>query len=133
MTCFRETFPPGYNGFLFLYDDWMPLVAMHWEHRFKHMVGRYNEIYRVQMPKISPHICRHTYCTNMARSGMNPKTLQYLMGHSDISVTMNTYTHLGLDAARDEMVRMEELEQAKKEVHGGDKIKPISQWAFRAG
>ena len=32
----------------------------------------------------------------MARSGMNPKTLQYLMGHSDISVTMNTYTHLGL-------------------------------------
>ena len=25
---------------------------------------------------------------------MNPKTLQYLMGHSDISVTMNTYTHL---------------------------------------
>ena len=44
------------------------------------------------MPKISPHICRHTYCTNMARSGMNPKTLQYLMGRSDISVTMNTYT-----------------------------------------
>ena len=54
---------------------------------------------------------RDFYCTNMARSGMNPKTLQYLMGHSDIGVTMNTYTHLGLDAARDEMVRMEELEQ----------------------
>lgn len=31
----------------------------------------------------------------MAKSGMNPKTLQYLMGHSDIGVTLNTYTHLG--------------------------------------
>lgn len=59
------------------------------------MVNRYNEIYRLQMPSITPHVCRHTYCSNMARSGMNPKTLQYLMGHSDIGVTLNTYTHLG--------------------------------------
>ena len=70
----------GYTGFLFLDKDGMPLVAMHWEHRFNHMVGRYNEIYKVQMPNITPHVCRHTYCSNMAKSGMNPKTLQYLMG-----------------------------------------------------
>ena len=38
----------------------------------------------------------------MAKSGMNPKTLQYLMGHSDIGVTLNTYTHLGLEDAQDE-------------------------------
>ena len=77
----------GYTGFLFLDDKGLPLVAMHWEHRFNHMVKRYNDIYRVQMPNITPHVCRHTYCSNMAKSGMNPKTLQYLMGHSDISVT----------------------------------------------
>ena len=35
---------------------------------------------------------------------MNPKTLQYVMGHSDIGVTMNTYTHLGLEDAQNEMV-----------------------------
>ena len=57
-----------------------------------------------------PHVCRHTFCSNMAKSGMNPKTLQYLMGHSDIGVTLNTYTHLGLDDAKNEMIRMEELE-----------------------
>lgn len=61
---------------------------------------------------------------------MNPKTLQYLMGHGDISVTMNTYTHLGLDADRDEMIRMEELEQAKRAVQG-EKDTPISQKMFR--
>ena len=98
----------GYSGFLFYDDNGMPLVAMHWQHRFNHMVGRYNDIYRVQMPNITPHVCRHTYCSNMAKSGMNPKTLQYLMGHSDISVTMNVYTHIGFVDAEEELKRMED-------------------------
>jgi len=45
----------GYSGFLFYDDNGMPLVAMHWQHRFNHMVGRYNDIYRVQIPNITPH------------------------------------------------------------------------------
>lgn len=106
----------GYTGFLFLDDKGLPLVAMHWEHRFNHMVKRYNDIYRVQMPNITPHVCRHTYCSNMAKSGMNPKTLQYLMGHSDIGVTLNTYTHLGLEDAEDELKRLEDLQNARKEL-----------------
>lgn len=53
-----------------------------------------------------PHVCRHTYCSNMAKSGMNPKALQYLMGHSDISVTLNTYTHVNLEDAREEIARL---------------------------
>ena len=88
---------------------------MHWEHRFNNMVNRYNAIYKEQMPNITPHVCRHTYCSNMARKGMNPKTLQYLMGHSDISVTMNTYTHLGLEDAAEEMKRLGEIENARME------------------
>ena len=42
----------------------------------------------------------------MAKAGMNPKTLQYLMGHSEIGVTMNTYTHVGFEDAKDELERM---------------------------
>ncbi len=121
----------GYTGFLFTDKDCNPLVAMHWEHRFNHMVKRYNDIYRVQMPNITPHICRHTYCSNMAKSGMNPKTLQYLMGHSDIGVTLNTYTHLGLDDATDELKRMEELENARKELNKANGENAISQKMFR--
>ena len=78
-----------------------------------------------------PHVCRHTYCSNMAKSGMNPKTLQYLMGHSDIGVTMNTYTHHGLEDAKDEMVRMEELNAAKKELEKTTGEKPVTQKMFR--
>ena len=120
----------GYSGFLFYDDNGMPLVAMHWQHRFNHMVGRYNDIYRVQLPNITPHVCRHTYCSNMAKSGMNPKTLQYLMGHSDISVTMNVYTHIGFDDAEEELKRMEEFRRAQAEVEQ-KKEKPMSQKMFK--
>ena len=122
----------GYTGFLFTDKEGLPLVAMHWEHRFKHMVKRYNDIYRVQMPNITPHVCRHTYCSNMAKSGMNPKTLQYLMGHSDIGVTLNTYTHLGLEDAVDELKRVEELENARKEMEKINGEGTVSQKMFRA-
>lgn len=122
----------GYTGFLFVDDKGLPLVAMHWEHRFNHMVKRYNDISRVQMPNITPHICRHTYCSNMAKSGMNPKTLQYLMGHSDIGVTLNTYTHLGLEDAEDELKRLEDLQNARKELERTQGEKPVSQRMFKA-
>lgn len=128
----HERIIDGYGGFLFTDKKGYPEVAMHWEHRFKHMQNRYNEIYRVQMPKITPHVCRHTYCSNMAKAGMNPKTLQYLMGHSDIGVTLNTYTHLGLEDAEDELKRVKGLEDARKELDKAKGEKAVSQKMFRA-
>ena len=59
---------------------------------------------------------RVTLTSNQAKAGMNPKTLQYLMGHSDIGVTLNVYTHLGLEDAAEELKRMEDLENARREV-----------------
>ena len=52
----------------------------------------------------------------MAKTGMSPKTLQYLMGHSDISVTMNTYTHVRFDDAEEELRRLEDFRKAQSEV-----------------
>ena len=79
---------------------------------------------------LTPHVCRHTYCSNMAKSGMNPKTLQYLMGHSDISVTMNVYMHIGSDDAEEELKRMEEFRKAQAKVEQ-KKEKPMSQKMFK--
>ena len=42
----------------------------------------------------------------MAKSGMNPKILQYLMGHSDIIITLNTYTHVKYEDAVAEFRRL---------------------------
>ena len=82
------------------------------------------------MPNITPHVCRHTYCSNMAKSGMNPKTLRYLMGHSDISVTMNVYTHFGFDDAEEKLKRMEEFQKAQAEIEKKNE-KPTSQKMFK--
>ena len=102
----KEPMIDGYTGFLFLDKNGQPMVALHWEHYFKHILNKYNSIYKVQLPKITPHVCRHTFCSNMAKSGMNPKTLQYIMGHSDISVTLDTYTHLKFEDAKVEFDRI---------------------------
>ena len=102
----KEPMVDGYAGFLFLDKNDMPMVALHWEKYLTHIVKKYNRIYRIQMPKVTPHVCRHTFCSNMAKSGMNPKMLQYIMGHADISVTLNTYTHLKFDDAKHELLRV---------------------------
>ena len=104
----KEPMIDGYTGFLFLDKNSMPMVALHWEHYFKHIRNKYNSIYKIQLPKITPHVCRHTFCSNMAKSGMNPKTLQYIKGHSDISVTLNTYTHVQFEDAKTEFDRVME-------------------------
>ena len=107
----KEPMIGGKSRFLYLDKNGMPMVALHWEKYFQHICDKYNSIYKVQMPKITPHVCRHTFCSNMAKSGMNPKTLQYIMGHSDIGVTLNTYTHIGYEDAQNEMLEIDSLPQ----------------------
>ena len=117
----KEPTVDGYGGFLFLDKNGNPMVALHWEKYMQHAREKYNKEHLLQLPLITPHICRHSYCTNMANSGMNPKTLQYLMGHSDVSVTLNIYTHTGYDDAKKELAR---LKEAKKEL---DKNRFVTQ------
>ena len=55
---------------------------------------------------ITPHICRHTFCTKMVREGMKPKVLQYLMGHSRIDTTLEYYAHIDYDQVSVEVDRI---------------------------
>lgn len=45
-------------------------------------------------PSFVPYFLRHTYCTDLASKGVDIRTAQKLMGHSDIKVTANIYTHV---------------------------------------
>lgn len=45
------------------------------------------------LPHISAHILRHTACTRLAESGLEPKVLQSIMGHANVSITLDVYTH----------------------------------------
>ena len=56
-----------------------------------------------ELPQITPHVLRHTFCSRMVEKGMNVKTLQLVMGHSDISTTLDVYTHKKPDDVAKEM------------------------------
>ena len=43
---------------------------------------------------------RHTFCTNLQRAGIDIKSLQYLMGHSSASVTLDVYTHTDYNSVK---------------------------------
>ena len=94
-----EVIVGGHTGFLFLDKDGKPKVAGHMEHAMKRIVDNYNKSHTDKLV-VTPHVLRHTFCTEMAQAGMPVKELQYLMGHADANTTMNTYTHMSFEAAK---------------------------------
>lgn len=96
----------GYSHFLLLDKDGKPKVALHIEKMMQRSVEKYNLMHEDKLPSITPHVLRHTFCTRMATGGMNPKVLQYIMGHSDISMTLNVYTHANFENAVKEFEKM---------------------------
>ena len=82
------------TGFLWLDKNDRYEVAQHWQNHLRWARNKFNKIYKDELPPISPHVLRHTFCSNCASAGMSPKTLQMIMGHSSIEFTLNVYTHL---------------------------------------
>ncbi len=103
----------GIEGFLFIsrYGEVLNNVA--WSKRFELMQRDYNLLHSEHPIAVTPHICRHTFCTRMAMSGMNPRVLQKIMGHSKIDVTMEVYTTVGFD---DMLVEVDKTESNKKTI-----------------
>jgi hypothetical protein len=73
--------------------------------------------YRDQTGKVADfHSLRHTFISNLTRSGVSPKVAQSLARHSTIGLTMYTYTHIGLydeRAAVDSLPELPDLETDK--------------------
>ncbi|MCM1245144.1 MAG: site-specific integrase [Roseburia sp.] len=103
----NEKVVSGRSGFILLDREGNPKVAAHIEHVMKRAWNKYNATHEMPLPPVTPHVLRHTFCTNMANAGMDIKSLQYLMGHSDVSVTLNVYTHANYEKAEQEMRQIE--------------------------
>ena len=105
-----ETIVDGYSGFILLDKNDRPKVALHIENEMRWAMKKYKKLHPDKsLPHITPHVFRHTFCTNMANKGMDIKTLQYVMGHSDVSVTLNVYTHASYDRAAEQMAKIIDL------------------------
>ena len=112
----------GYSNFVFMSKNGRPIAPNGFNNAMKNIVNAYNKVEQekaveekrppVLMPHISAHTFRHTGCTRMAESGMNVKVLQYIMGHSNISVTMDVYSHAQEENITNEIDRLEQTQIA---------------------
>lgn len=82
----------GYVGFLSVTRNGRPRTHSEYADAFRLLMERYNEVSEIKIERCTPHVLRHTFCTRCVSSGMDVKTVQYLMGHSDASTTLNVYT-----------------------------------------
>jgi len=64
-------------------------------------------------PDLVPYCLRHTFCTDLQRAGVPINVAKELMGHSDISVTANIYTHRDTDVLHANMAKLDALNSPK--------------------
>lgn len=98
-----ETVIDGYVGFLFLTRYGLPRHVFHYDEVFRNCVDKYNRLHPIQLPNVTPHILRHTFCTNCINAGMNVKSVQYLMGHATSAMTLDVYADSNLDKVKQDM------------------------------
>ena len=94
----------GFEDFLFLGRTGLPLTGSQVNRMISLIVEAYNrnEEYNaikeqrepLYLKNFSPHIIRHTFATRCAESGMEPKVVQEILGHTSVQTTLNVYTHL---------------------------------------
>lgn len=95
----------GYSDFVFLNQKSLPMYAHCYSNAFSSLIKKYNKYHKGdELPLITPHTLRHTFCTNMANKKMTPNTLQYVMGHKNITMTLGYYAHGTAQSAMVEML-----------------------------
>lgn len=106
----------GYRDFVFTTTNGTPIQPNSFDRMLKKCASLCNE-YNLSMnndiiiPNISAHVLRHTACTRMAESGIDPKTLQYIMGHSSISITLGIYDHVNKNRVKNAFEKMDTMRE----------------------
>lgn len=90
----------GYCGFIALKRNGKVMMLLDADLLFRRIKDAYNKANpHTPINEFTPHMLRHTFCTNMVDSGLDVKSLQYLMGHANANVTLNIYSHTSYDSA----------------------------------
>ena len=88
----------GYSGFIIQTQTGKPKNRANIEQMTSRALIRYNKLNPDrQIEYITPHTFRHTFCTNLMEKGIDIKSLQYLMGHSEASTTLDVYSHINYE------------------------------------
>ena len=75
-------------GLVFAGNDDGPVHPEHMYQAFKRAVVRH------KLPRIPLHGLRHTWATIALQTGVHPRVVQERLGHSNIAITLQTYSHV---------------------------------------
>lgn len=108
----------GISDFVFINSQGKPYATNAVNFMLANVVKGYNQAEGINaeaenrkpvlLPRISAHILRHTACTRLAETGLEPKVLQYIMGHANVSITLDVYTHLDFTQIQKKMEAVQE-------------------------
>ena len=96
-----KVIPLEFADYIFLNNKGIPVKSSAYNTRLYSDCDKYN------IKRFSMHTFRHTYATRCIENGMRPKTLQIILGHSNINITMNLYVHVTEDEKQKEVENIE--------------------------
>lgn len=106
----NEMMVDGYCGFISIHSNGIPKTSWNIEYELREIAKAYNSLYpECQLPNLTPHVLRHTFCTRKVSSGMNIKAVQYLMGHSSVQITLDVYTSIDADMIKTEFAKVAQM------------------------
>lgn len=101
---------PGFEDLVFTSKTNHPLHESNIRTAIRYLVNRINAENPAQtFEAFTPHCLRHTFATNCIAKGMRPKTLQKLLGHNSLQMTMDLYCHVLDSTLKDEMSIITEM------------------------
>lgn len=96
----------GYSGFIIHTRTGLPILTARLNDYAKKVVKEYNESHDDDLPNITCHTCRHTFCTRLAEMNINPHALQKIVGHASYNTTARVYISIEDDYVNDEFFRV---------------------------
>jgi len=106
------------HGLVFTHQDGLPL---HPDTTFKNFTRRVEQL---GQPRIRLHDLRHTWATLALESGIHPKVVQERLGHANVSITLDLYSHVSPAMQSDAAERVAALILTTPPVHRGTTAQP---------
>ncbi|MCI5969621.1 MAG: tyrosine-type recombinase/integrase, partial [Oscillospiraceae bacterium] len=114
---FNKTVIDGYSGFIFK-NRFGTVFSPHSINRvIASIIALHNELETEKakaenrepelLPHFSVHNLRHTFCTRFCENETNIKVIQEIMGHADITTTMDIYNEATLDKKKESFANLE--------------------------
>lgn len=99
----------GFENLVFTSKTNHPLHSSNVKDSINYLITKINEENAMAFEHFTPHCLRHTFATNCIAKGMRPKTLQKLLGHNSLQMTMDLYCHVLDETLKEEMAIITEL------------------------